>query len=265
MGTSASSSGPGSGVPMVPPWVSDPNADEDAPTAPPERPVPVAPRARFGGARRAMGDFARTGNRNEMRRALGRYTERGMGGSRTAAARMSGAAARSGVLYGTLHTLAGTPTGESGAPPLSGLAGRPAREVIDAIVALVSPLDGSQDAESSQRAISSALSDLLEENPEADLGGLTNVEIDWVVERHLVYEIHGRVQLDIGKAVVDNAPSPTAGLQRLQEIQDYIQETVAASFRERVQAGRPLTNGEATALAAAILEDTFAVFKEYVR
>src|SRR5882724_9778336 len=99
MGTSASSKGPGGGVPMVPPWVPDPAPpppppDEDAagpadgggqddqqtpgqnqptpqtePTAPAApRLSPIAPAARFGGARRSLGKFASSGDSRDMRR-----------------------------------------------------------------------------------------------------------------------------------------------------------------------------------------------------
>jgi hypothetical protein len=176
---------------------------------------------------------------------------------------MGGAAVRSGGLYGALRSLSGSPTTDG--PPLdpASLSGLSARQVIDAIVEFVSPSDGSQDAESSQHAIAAALSDLLADQPEVDLGALTSDEIAWVVERHLVYEIHYRVQLDVGKSVIDNAPSPAAAMRRLDEIRDYIQETVASAFRERRSNGTALTNAAATKLASSVLEDTFAVFEEY--
>lgn len=266
MGTSASSSGPGGGVPMVPPWVPDPGdfakQGDDGAAAPVG--VPVAPSARFGGARRALGDFARGGSNDSLRKGLGRYASRGLGGSRTAARRMGGAAVRSGSLYGALRSLSGSPTTDGATLDPASLSGLSAREVIDAIVEFVSPSDGSQDAESSQHAIAAALSDLLADQPNVDLGALTSEEIAWVVERHLVYEIHYRVQLDVGKSVIDNAPSPATAMRRLDEIRDYIQETVASAFRERRSNGTPLTNAEATKLANSVLEDTFAVFEEYV-
>lgn len=266
MGTSASSSGPGGGVPMVPPWVPDPGdvakQGDDGAAAPVG--VPVAPSARFGGARRALGDFARGGSNDSLRKGLGRYASRGLGGSRTAARRMGGAAVRSGGLYGALRSLSGSPTTDGAPLDPASLSGLSAREVIDAIVEFVSPSDGSQDAESSQHAIAAALSDLLADQPDVDLGALTSEEIAWVVERHLVYEIHYRVQLDVGKSVIDNAPSPATAMRRLDEIRDYIQETVASAFRERRSNGSPLTNAEATKLANSVLEDTFAVFEEYV-
>ena len=100
MGTSASSKGPSGGVPMVPPWVPDPlpetpppegeagptqdnagEADQHAPDEnagdPPQpvqsMPVPIAPAARFRGARRNLGSFASTGSSDDMRRGLGHY------------------------------------------------------------------------------------------------------------------------------------------------------------------------------------------------
>lgn len=266
MGTSASSSGPGGGVPMVPPWVPDPGdvAKQGDSLVTPAAGVPIAPPARFGGARRALGDFGRSGSRESLRKGLGRYTSRGLGGGRTAARRMGGAAVRSGALYGALRSLSGSPTSDAKPFDASALAGLSAREVIDAIVDFVSPSDGSQDAESSQHAIAAALSDLLAEQPDVDLGALTSDEIEWVVERHLVYEIHYRVQLDVGRCVLDKAPSPAIAMKRLDEIRDYIQETVASAFRERRSTRAPLTTAEATKMATSVLEDTFAVFEEYV-
>lgn len=266
MGTSASSSGPGSGVPMVPPWVPAPGevADQGDGPAVPSLPVPVAPSARFGGARRALGEFARGGSSDYLHKGLRSYSRRGLGGSRTAARRMGGAAVRSAGLYGALRSLAGVPTTDGATLNLAFLSGLSAREVIDAIVEFVSPIDGSQDAEASQYAIAAALSDLLAEQPDVDLGALTSDEIAWVVERHLVHEIYYRVQLDVGKSVIDNAPSPAAAMRRFDEIREYIQEAVASAFRARRSNGTPLSNADTTRLASSVLEDTFAVFEEYV-
>ena len=102
MGTSASSKGPGSGVPMVPPWV-----PASAPLPPPQEEegvnlsagagedsgtpdldqsksvavqllsapliIPVAPPRRFNSARRNLGNFAHTGDTAAMRRGVGQY------------------------------------------------------------------------------------------------------------------------------------------------------------------------------------------------
>ena len=121
MGTSQSSGGPGSGVPMVPAWVPDspvgePSAPENAipegapedanapegappPSAPPAAPLQIAPPARFLGTRRALGDYARTGDSDDMRRGLGHYVRTDYGGSATATRRMGGTASTAGALH----------------------------------------------------------------------------------------------------------------------------------------------------------------------
>ena len=121
MGTSASSKGPVGGVPMVPPWVPDLGPPQPTPTppvpppdekasnpadghsqqlpssqnqpAPEQAPVvapamptvsPLAPPARFGGARLNLGRFASSGGSQDMRRGLGHYVRRGYGGGGSA-------------------------------------------------------------------------------------------------------------------------------------------------------------------------------------
>jgi len=264
MGTSVSSKGPGGGIPMVPPWVSDPNgAPDPADAATNPTPVVLAPRARFGGARRAMGDFARSGNPERMRRGLSRYTSRGLGGSAVAAQRMAGAAARSGALFGALRGEGGTSEVLAALLDTNTLAGRPAMEIVDAIVDVVCPGNGTQDMESSQRAVNDALSDLLDLNPDVDLTALSVDDIDFVLERHLAYEVDNRLRLDIGQAVVRNATTPAAGMERLNEIRDYIVETVAFSFRNRRAQGTTLSATDAAAVSASALRDAYAVFEEY--
>ena len=109
MGTSSSSAGPGGSVPFDPPWLDDignPQSDggaqddgqgngdsqnigqEDNGPKEPARPPDLAPRGRFRNARREIGIFARTGNQESFRKAIGHYSRTGMGGARNAASRM---------------------------------------------------------------------------------------------------------------------------------------------------------------------------------
>ena len=91
MGTSQSSKGPGSGVPMVPPWApdlpstdssGDQSSDSQDGSAPPSG-VPIAPSGRFGGARRSLGSYAGSGGRSDLRQGLKHYIRSGYGGSKT--------------------------------------------------------------------------------------------------------------------------------------------------------------------------------------
>src|SRR5688572_17551841 len=110
MGTSASSGGPGSGVPFDPPWL-----DNIAPKLPGEgiqladqgnedsgnqrdnqsdKPLPPveqqehAPSRRFQSARRNLTDFVQAGDQGSFRSAMGNYSRTGMGGARNVARRM---------------------------------------------------------------------------------------------------------------------------------------------------------------------------------
>src|SRR5580658_4491829 len=151
MGTSASSKGPGGGVPMVPPWVPDavpPNPalapegdglDGPSPTvpnqpAPPRtllpQPSPIAPASRFGGTRTNLGRFASSGDGHYMRRGLREYVRKGYGGRDTATRRFGGTASTAGALYGALSNVAGGQPAAPGSPlDPAILAGRSAREV----------------------------------------------------------------------------------------------------------------------------------------
>src|SRR5690606_3949859 len=98
MGTSQSSSGSPSGVPMVPPWVPDPVApdgqgddgsSQPSPDQPPPQgglrpPSPIAPPSRFGSSRTSLGRFASSGSDHDMRSGVGHYVGKGYGGAGTA-------------------------------------------------------------------------------------------------------------------------------------------------------------------------------------
>jgi hypothetical protein len=122
MGTSQSSPGSPSGVPLVPPWVPDPmplpdddaddNGSRDEPpgselNGEPQQSEPLAERGRFGPARTSLGSFARTGSNSDMRRGLGHYVRRGLGGPRHATQRFGGTARTAGSLYARSGTIPG--------------------------------------------------------------------------------------------------------------------------------------------------------------
>lgn len=251
---------------MVPPWADDvspesdnPLADGDAP-AEQQPPVPVAPPARFRAARRNLGSFARTGNSHDLRRALGSYVVRGYGGSGTFARRLSGTASTAGRLGGVLES-GQRPDGTS----LRDLALATAADVnvvMDAIVEAVRPIDGTQDAEASRRAVRDALSDLLDRFPDADLLALDAQQRTFVIERFTALDVYGRFCLDMHKTLMDKAPDASTGMARLHEVQSFIQQTVAAGFRKVHDRGGPTTTS-IVRLTKQALSETFSVFEEY--
>ena len=284
MGTSQSSSGSPSNVPMVPPWVPDApvdgsngqndqdSTDNDAGTGDAQqpaplttRPVPIAPRGRFGPARRDIGSFGRTGSTDDMRRGVGHYVRKGLGGSGTAAARFGGTAQTAGTLYVALSALS---SGQAAAPGSlldpALLLGRSADEVMDAVVEAVRPVDGSQDTEASRYAINDALSDVLTRFPEADLLNLSEEQRLFAIERYIGLDVFERFDLDVGKHLRENAPSVAAELSRFREVKTYIHETVAASFRKSVSELEFLNTRPISNIARLALQEAFEVFEEYL-
>lgn len=279
---------------MVPPWVPAPPVPPNPPqdgdgAAPPDgdgqdgqspnapnqsasqqpaqaQPSPIAPAARFGGTRLNLGKFGRGGDRRDMQRGLRDYVRKGYGGRATAVRRFGGTASTAGALYGALSGVAG---GQAAAPgsPLDPalLAGRSAREVMDAIVEAVRPADGTQDAEASRAAIKDALSELLTMFPDADLLNLTQDQRGTAIERFVAIDVYQRTMLDIGKAIQEKAPTATVGLSRLKEVKEYVKQTVAAAFRKLRGAGHRMTTGRVTEVVRSALEDTFQVFEDYRR
>lgn len=284
MGTSQSSNGPPSGVPMVPSWVPDPPDGElpfdnmppppdvenpvvlpnDSTTQFPPSPVPIAPTGRFGPARINLGKFARTGDSGSMRRAVGHYVRKGYGGSGTSVRRSGSTASTAGALYGALSAVA------DGRPPAPGspldpalLAGRSAQEIMNAVVEAVRPVDGTQDAEVGRAAICNALSELLDRYPDADLLNLSDEQRNFAVERYVALDVFRRFDLDLGKTIQEKAPSAASALSRLKQVRDYVKETVSAAFRKLRDAGRAITSRSIGQMVRDALRETFEVFEGY--
>ena len=282
MGTSSSSSGSPSGTPMVPPWVPDPvpppgdgpgdddaaPPDNDPPNQTPPRPaqsVPIAPRARFGGARTRLGSFARTGSAGDMRKGVGHYARKGLGGRGTAVRRLGGTARTAGTLFGALSAAAaGQASGPGNELDPAVLAGRSADEVMSAVVEAVRPVDGTQDGEASRAAIGKALSELLTQFPDADLLDLSEGQRLLAVERFIAWDVFNRFELDLGKTIQEKAPSVASALSRLKEVRDFITQTVAAEFRKLATGAAALGSSKVTAIVRDALGQAIGVFEGYL-
>lgn len=281
MGTSQSSKGPGPNVPLVPPWLPPPPPppppeDTDSPPPPdaspgpdslasPDNtpsPAPAAPTGRFGPARLSLGSFAKSGSASAMRRGVSDYIRKGYGGHSSASRRFEGTARTAGALHGALSGLASGASGEFiGAIDRASLAGRSAREIIDAVIDAVRPIDGTQDAEASREAINDALSDLLERFPDADLLALSEEQRDLVVEVFTADDVFRRLQLDLGKHINDKAATVGEAMSRLSQIQDYVREIVSAEFKRLRDAGMSLETGHIAAVVRKALTAAMEVFE----
>lgn len=280
MGTSISSSGPGSGVVLVPPWVSD--SDGAAPTfsteeqdeeqegggngdSTQEEPPPIASPRRFMSARINLNRFAASGSSSSMKRGLGQYVRKGLGGSTRATRRMAGTARKASSLYGVLSALSrgAPPEVDLGIDPVR-LAGRSAREIVDRIASAVSPSDGTLDSEASRNSISQALCKLIQREPTANLSALTPNQIELALELFIGEDICCRIDLDIGKTVRTKAPNLSTAMNRLNQMYRYVRQKVAVSFRQWRANSGPLSDHITDNLASNVIQDTFRVFEEYL-
>lgn len=282
MGTSSSSSGSPPGTPMVPPWVPDPvppsgdgpgddgaappdSGDAPDQTPAPAQPAPIAPPARFGGARTRLGSFARTGSADDMRKGVGHYARKGLGGGGTAVRRLGGTARTAGTLFGALSAAAaGQASGPGNELNPAVLAGRSADEVMSAVVEAVRPVDGTQDGEASRAAIGKALSELLTQYPDADLLNLSEEQRILAVERFIAWDVFSRFELDLGKTIQEKAPSVTSALSRLKEVRDFITQTVAAEFRKLAGDTAALGSSMVAAMVRDALGLAIGVFEGYL-
>lgn len=133
MGTSQSSTGPGSGSPLIPPWA------DDQPQQPQTTPQP----ARFKAFRQSLGQYVSGGNRSDLESAVGHYARKSSGGRDSAARRMGSVTQAGAGLFGALAGIQAAP-GESSID-LGSLAGLPCELAISAITQALTTEDGDSD------------------------------------------------------------------------------------------------------------------------
>lgn len=134
---------------------------------------------------------------------------------------------------------------------------------MNAVVEAVRPVDGTQDAEAERAAIRDALTELLTQFPHADLLNLTPEQRAFAIERFTAIDVFRRFDLDVGRTIVEKAPSAVTALSRLKEVRDYVKQSVAAAFRKLRNAGRSLTSGRIGQVVTDALRETFEVFEGY--
>ncbi|MCQ2499041.1 MAG: hypothetical protein MJ133_08650 [Lachnospiraceae bacterium] len=260
MGTSASSNGPGSGVSFDPPWLDDvevPNQQKNDKSN--EQPV-LAPRARFGNARRNMGEYVRSGDRDSARRALGHYSKTGMGGAQNVAKRMRTSTKVATTFFNTFRSLREDDSFALG-KKLKELQsqGAGANQIIDAIVGHVCPVGGSIDETSCRDSGTAAISEFLVENPDADVCNLDDDQIWSLTATYLGNEVFGRVQMDIGQAFEKQEVSIEDRVIRLNDMREYIQSEIAIQMNKlRENAGKKL---DINKLLSDTIRNTFEVYE----
>lgn len=279
MGTGSSSKGPPSSGPLIPPWTPDPphpnegadsddneNQNQSSNSTSNLQSVPDAPPARFRPARTNLGSFANFGSKNDMMRSLGHYVRKGYGGSNIATRRMGRTVQTAGNLFNVLSSLeSGKAIELDSVINRENLAGKSADEVMDALVEVVRPIDGTQDTEVSRRAVRNALSDLLNRYPDTDLLSLSWDQTLYTIECFISLDVFYQFELDLSKTIQENAPSARIALSRLKEIKDFVQQTISREFRELSKASEQFDDWKISEITSKTLRITFEIFEDFVQ
>lgn len=260
MGTSASSKGPGAGVSFDPPWIDDidvPGQDKQGDVKPA---TGIAPKARFGSARRSMGDYVRSGSTDSARRALGHYSKTGMGGAQNVARRMRTSTRTASNFFSAFRSIRDDASFALG-KEIENLKNRGANasEIIDAIVGHVCPKGGSVDEISCRDSGTSALSEFMDRNPDADFSSLSDDQIWSLTAIYLGNEIFNRIQMDIGQAFEKQDVPYVDRVMRLNDMREYIKSEIAMQMDALRKSADQ--NVDMNQLFQDTIKNTFEVFE----
>lgn len=254
MGTSGSSKGPGSGTPLVPSWLDEPNAapipggdgvvppasepGEPDGTEDPNRPAPLPPvpptpaPQRFRDARTNFTKFATSHGRDEraLRRAVGQYVRSGARGSGNATRRMGAARTTASGLLGVLRGIQREGVASTlRRLNLGDLAGRSVVDVFIALTDVICQDGGSIDEGIARDAWLETLSEL-DELGLANLDGLTAAQIGDIFQSFISHSIEGRLFQDIGVNAV-KVPADLSAVEAFEaQFRSYVRRSVRDSF-----------------------------------
>lgn len=280
MGTSASSSGPGSGVSFDPPWLDDieipsldkqddaesDELDSDNDNSRPEsadalKIEPLAPSRRFQPSRTQLGHYLKTGDKSYLKSSLGSYSKTGMGGARRVASRMRLSGAVASNLYSALSSSSSKSVSFKELMDQLQKEGASARKTIDAVIILICPNGGSLDEVSTRESISNSLSDLYERNPDANISNLHEDEIWSLISSFLSYEAFNRVQLDIGQNIESvELPYPER-ITRLNDMREYLEAAIATQIDKIRRENTERSTSALRKMMEKAIEETFRVFE----
>lgn len=280
MGTSASSMGPGAGVSLDPEWLDDielPNQDNtqsddynadnrenddqsDEKKADDNEKPDIAPKFRFASARRSMREYVRSGSKDSLRKSLGHYSKTGMGGAKSLSKRMRTSTKVAANFFHIFQSLRDNENFALG-KILSELQGRGANanEIIDTIINNVCPNGGSLDEVSCRDSGRFALSEFMDQNPDADISKLTDNQIWSLTATFLGNEAFSRVQLDIGQSFEKQDVSAVERVNRMNEMKEYLQSEISVQLNRLRNSGSQMIDMEK--LFQTAIKNTFEVYE----
>ena len=272
MGTSTSSTGPGSGVSLDPPWLNDVLGDIGAgssvpvgdrePVVPPPGATGTAPPARYGDARREMGKYVKNGNTQHLGNALGHYSRRGSGGASAAASRMRASTRAGAELFSFLNAISQRSTPEAAQWVDNLRATNPsADDVVDAIIRELAPPGGSADEESLRDAMGLALSDLVRDDPTVDPLSMSVDDIWDLMKGFLATEVANRVCFDLGPIFESSQIDPLTSVLRERQMRLFIKNEIGMHVDLLRGTSANPTRAQLDAVLQETLKMTFELFE----
>jgi hypothetical protein len=222
----------------VPPW-----ADVDG-----AGPGPEPEEQRFRAFRTYLGKFVANGDGDQLRQALRSYARSSTGGSAVGPRRFGAVAQAGAALFGTLNDLR---TGSPNAPAnLRALAGRPTREVIDALVDAFVPENG--DADRIRAAFNEALSECLQGVDQFDFASITDDVLVSLMVTYVSISVFQAIVLDSDRAFGKGAtPAAIENAERqLMELVKIVSEKHMAPLLAANVGGLSTNQMQAAQLAA---------------
>jgi hypothetical protein len=202
-------------------------------TEPAVQPVEMAPPRRFSNARRHLGEYASSGDRGSLKKALGSYSRKGMGGASKVASRMRTSTSAGAGLFNFLQGVRDSAdtkvrdwVNQLTSKNLS------AYEVADEIIDQVISTGGSLEEESCRDSMAQAMSDLLTIDPDVDLLNMDNDSIWTVMELFMANEAFNRLNLDIGQLFESDRYSPREAVSRMNDMRDYLKSEISAQIQD---------------------------------
>ena len=236
MGTSATLSSPKGRIPFEKGWL-DTIAGENAMPAIPtsEAQAGIAPRGRFQSSKINLGKYLSQGlsqgDDGSLKRALGKYSEKGMGGTLCTAEQMKLTASMAAKLVNLFEMVCNgsDPETSNWATQLTKKALSPGG-IVDAIINRVLPsTGGSLDEASLKRSLALALFSV----PEINLLGMTIEIIGSIAESFVTHEIFNQVYRNIGQLFERPQYSSGSVISATESMRSYIQTKVVECIQEQ--------------------------------
>lgn len=266
MGTSSSSSGPGMGVSFDPPWL-DTSVEttgvvpSDVQVEIPEASPAVAGKARFGEARRNLNAYVRDGDEGSLKKALRGYVRHGLGGSARATSRMRLATAVGARTFSLLNAIEAQSQSDFKEAFTNLLSSEHSLEdVVSVIVNQVIKTGGGAEEDACRESMAEALSEMLQDKPDAELMNLPETDLWWLMELFIVKVILRQVLFDIGQVFERDGIAPEDRVDKIDEIESFVRSVVSSQM-QTVRSGRPCASQKdiCTIISRAI-QFTFEVF-----